>query len=893
MVKEERTKARAVFDASGKGSNVTFGTSCAPYLAVKSLQQVACDEGHNFPLAAERVKSDFYMDDIMTGCYSEEEVVEVCRQLKELLKRGGFELQKWMSNQMHLLKCLDLERNNEESNDKEKANNLEIKSDDITKLLGLTWNRNSDEFHFTVKSSENNAPITKRKVISEISRLYDPLGWVAPCIITSKVFIQKLWIAGIDWDDELPSELLREWKVYQTELSKLVDFKLPRWLKTKNNDIIIELHGFSDASNVAYSAVVYIRVIDCEHKIHSNLVTAKTKVAPIKQISLPRLELCGAVLLAKLLSEVAEVLSIPKVHAWTDSTVVLSWLNDHPSRWKTFIANRTSEILDRLDTSQWSHVSSKENPADCASRGITPTALLENSLWMNGPSWLLQRNIIYTKPKDIVTRLEERVVKVHVTGINANNYNDIVSRFSSLRKLIRVIAICRRFLKLKEPKGIRDLMTPYLSVSELQSSLFSCIRQSQLEHFNMEIQTLLRNEPLNKKGCLNSLNPFLDSCNILRIGGRLENSQLFEYGKHPIIISNNCYLAKLIVRDAHERTLHGGHQLTLNFIRTKYWILRAKNLLRSHIHNCVPCIRYAAKARTQLMGQLPSCRVTPSKPFLYSGVDYAGPINMRVSKGRGHRSFKGYICLFICMATRAIHIEAVSDLTSEGFLAAFKRFVSRRGHCCQLWSDNGSNFVGASKELRTLFLNEQSSMLKEVASTLANNGTEWRFIPPHAPNFGGVWEAGIKSTKHHLKRVIGDSTLTYEEMTTVLSHVEACLNSRPLFKASSDSGDEMPLTPGHFLVGQPLIVAPDNKYDLTPLSNLRRWQLTQKMVQCFWRRWSKEYLIQFFHRYKWANCTAGSKVGDIVLVMEDNLPSAKCCLAELQSCIPEKTVSLA
>lgn len=171
---------------------VTFGTSCALYLAVKSLYQVACDESHNFLLAAERVKSDFYMDDIMTGCYTEKKAVEVCRQLNELLTRGGFELQKWISNKMHLLKCLDTERNNKESNDKEKANNLEIKSDDVIKLLGLTWNRNSDEFHFTVKSSENNAPVMKRKVISE----------------SSKDFIQKIWIAGIDWYDELPPELL-------------------------------------------------------------------------------------------------------------------------------------------------------------------------------------------------------------------------------------------------------------------------------------------------------------------------------------------------------------------------------------------------------------------------------------------------------------------------------------------------------------------------------------------------------------------------------------------------------------------------------------------------------------------------------------------------------------
>ncbi|XP_045501456.1 uncharacterized protein LOC123698751 [Colias croceus] len=227
------------------------------------------------------------------------------------------------------------------------------------------------------------------------------------------------------------------------------------------------------------------------------------------------------------------------------------------------------------------------------------------------------------------------------------------------------------------------------------------------------------------------------------------------------------------------------------------------------------------------------------------------------------------------MATRAVHIEAVSDLTSEGFLAAFKRFVARRGRCIQLWSDNGTNFVGASKELRNLFAIEKSQMPVDIASSLANNGTEWRFIPPHAPNFGGVWEAGIKSTKHHLRRVIGDSTLTYEELATVLVQIEACLNSRPLSVASSDSGDPNPLTPGHFLIGEPLIMAPDNNFEYEKISNLRRWQLTQRMVQHFWKRWSQECLTQFFQRYKWKGKVPDIKVGDVVLVKEDNLPPAK------------------
>ncbi|XP_075977746.1 uncharacterized protein LOC142977620 [Anticarsia gemmatalis] len=845
---------------------VTFGTSCAPYLAVKTLHQVACDEGEIYPLAADRVMTDFYMDDLMTGCQSETEVIQIYKEMNSLLGKGGFRLQKWTSNKMSLLEEL-----NEAS-----GKDLEIKMDKVTKILGLTWNRNTDEFDYSVKMSPTAAPETKRTVISEISRLYDPLGWIAPCIITAKVLIQKLWIAGISWDDELPSGLQEEWRQYRTDLDKLVNFHIPRWIGKAESNVAIELHGFSDASNVAYAAVVYCRIISSDGDIHSHLITAKTKVAPIKQLSIPRLELCGSVLVAKLLIEVAEVMHIPKanIHAWTDSSVVLAWLSDHPSRWKTYVANRTSKILSLLDNTQWAHVQSKDNPADIASRGAPSEVLLESDLWKRGPSWLRTEPVEYTRPNAIRTKEERKVVKVHTVNLESDFDITWGSRFSSLRKLMRVMAYCKRFLLSIKRRKDNIKVTPYLSVAELREALDHCIRQSQQQCFHNEYVALKNNAQLDKRSPLYKFNVFIDKSEILRVGGRLRNSSLSDDTKHPVIISHDSCLARLIVADAHEMTFHGGQQLMLNFIRTRYWITRVKGMVRAHIRSCIPCIRYAATTKHQLMGELPVSRVTPSKPFLNSGVDYAGPINMRVSKGRGQRSYKGYICLFICMATRAVHIEAVSDLTSEGFLAAFKRFVARRGHCRNIWSDNGTNFVGAAKELRTHFAQE-GSLFKDIASALASSHTEWHFIPPHSPNFGGLWEAGIKSVKHHLKRVVGDSTLTFEEMCTVLSQIEACLNSRPLSQSNSDPEDPTPLTPGHFLVGQPLIVPPDCNYEDATMSTLRRWQLVQRMVQNFWRRWQQEYLTHFFHRYKWASRIPDFKVGDVVLVKEDNLPPAR------------------
>lgn len=332
------------------------------------------------------------------------------------------------------------------------------------KLLGLTWNRTADIFQYSVILPQETGPVTKRKVISEIAKLYDPLGWAAPSVIIAKVLIQKLWISGVEWDDEIPSNLLSDWHNYRIGLLKLTEIRIPRWFGSSFRESKIDLHGFSDASKIAYAAVVYIRLVNNDGTVHVSLVTAKTKVAPIKQISIPRLELCGALLVTRLLVEVAEVLGINKgdIRAWTDSTVVLAWLNSHPSRWQTFVSNRTSEILSTLEYQQWSHVPSGQNPADCASRGVSPSNLVESRIWFNGPEFLSKEVVLCMKPKNLETHLEE--TKVHLTVTESL----IWEKYSSLTKMVRVIAYCKRFLKLRG--GQQRPETIYLSVQELNSA---------------------------------------------------------------------------------------------------------------------------------------------------------------------------------------------------------------------------------------------------------------------------------------------------------------------------------------------------------------------------------------------------------------------------------------
>ncbi|XP_070526961.1 uncharacterized protein [Cardiocondyla obscurior] len=282
----------------------------------------------------------------------------------------------------------------------------------------------------------------------------------------------------------------------------------------------------------------------------------------------------------------------------------------------------------------------------------------------------------------------------------------------------------------------------------------------------------------------------------------------------------------------------------------------------------------------QLMGQLPEARVTPSRPFTNSGLDYASPIMIKTWRGRAARSYKTYIAIFVCLATSALHLEVVTDYTAEAFIAAYKRFTGRRGICSTLQSDCGTNFIGADAQLRQLF-NETSVELKHLADLLTNDGTEWKFNPPSASHFGGKWESAVKSTKYHLRRILKDAILTYEELTTVIIQIESVLNSRPLCPLSDDVSDYAALTPSHFLIGESLTIIPEPDLTSVPTNRLSRWQLLRQKVDLFWKRWSTECLQRYQAISKWHHPSHEIKEGSLVLIVDERYPPGKWPLARV------------
>lgn len=849
---------------------VLFGLRSSPFLLAATLKFHIKKYKDVHPETYSILNESLYVDDLITGDDEVTKALSISLESLNILKDAGMFLRKWQTNSKELIKLWkDLGIEVEESQNIISPNNTP------SKVLGIAWNSKTDEIYFDVSKLVeflSNRIDTKRFILQVVGRIFDPIGFLSPFVIRVKCLLQEIWRTGADWDTELPIYLIDVWKKWCSEVNDLGKLRVPRYYleAVKYNEIAyFEIHCFSDASKIAYGAVIYLRTVTKNGEIYVCFISSKTRVAPLKTLTLPRLELMGALLSARLAKQVADCLKFEaNKFFWTDSSITLHWIKGNKEKFKLFVKNRVEEIQNLSDTDRWFHCPGKLNPADILSRGSTVEKLM-NSTWFYGPEFLLQSKDNWPNEEECLVDEKDleirKCVLVNKCILQKVELLDM-EKYSRLIKVVRIFAFIKRFIaKVRKQSSESGCLT----ANEIESAKNDLIRNVQTNNYYLEIQNLKNNRAIPRNSNIFSLAPYLDKDNILRVKGRIQESDYIYDEKHPIIIPRNSKFTELLIKEKHENVLHSGISATLTEIRKKYWVPKGRQLVKKVIKNCLICKKYFAKPANQLTAQLPKDRMAETPPFTICGIDFAGPIFVKNDK----TTSKAYVTLFTCGVTRAIHLELVSNLSTENFLLAFKRFQSRRGVPKIIYSDNAKTFKRANNELQKIYRVLKDTKFQDF---VAVQNITWKFIVERAPWWGGFYERLVRSVKDPIRKILGKALLTFEELTTILSEIEAIINERPLSFVSDVFGEPSPLTPNHFLrFGKEDLELPISLLELELESknsfknSLAKRKIYQvRLLKQLWVRWKNQYLLNLrnANHLKTPQVHENLKVGDVVLL---------------------------
>ena len=805
-------------------TRVVFGVCSSPYLLNYTIRHHLQQYMSSHPELVKKLIESFYVDDVVTGASTEEEAFQLYTESKSILKDGAFNLRKFRTNSPSLQLRIDSADNLSSNSQSEHFDPTDETYADImlgrqhstasstaVKVLGILWNPQEDQLLFDVAGIVQLATKiepTKRNAVSIVGRFYDPLGFLAPVIIQFKILFQKLCELQLQWDEPLPETTAKTWKMLIEGVRSSYPVSIPRSYHHGVTEEVqhYSLCGFCDASTAAYAAVVYL-LIKTPTSIHSCFLACKTRVAPLQILTIPRLELMSALLLARLVTTVSSILSstilCSEVHCFTDSTVAEHWIKRTTREWKPFVRNRVDEILQKTSPDCWHHCAGTSNPADLPSRGQTIAELQVNRLWRYGPEWLKMDFPFSDKehtqtldqiPEECYQELKASHKKTHILFATEVNHRigDLIdcSNFSSFRRLVRVTAYTVRAVG--RFKNMQTQDDDSLTAEELLEAELRWLIDCQQELKQQRNFVSLKQQ----------LNLFLDPQGLWRCGGRLSNADLPYSTKYPVLLHREHPITSLIFKDAHLRVLHDGVKETLTEVSTKYWIVKGRSLVRKLIHHCVVCRRFEGLPfSSPPPPPLPVYRVRDAPAFTFSGVDFAGPITVR-SNGPS-KTEKAWISLFTCLATRAVHLDIVLDMTAETFIRCLKRFAARRGLPQKIISDNGKTFKATANYLKSMF---ESDVVKNY---LAEGGCKWSFNVEKAPWWGGVFERMVKSTERCLKKVLGRACFNHDELLTAVTEIESVINSRLLSYVSADDTEEA-LTPTHLVIGRRVRSLPDN-----------------------------------------------------------------------------------
>ncbi|KAK3754726.1 hypothetical protein QZH41_007045 [Actinostola sp. cb2023] len=709
-----------------------FGAASSPGCANFGLKRAADDGEEEFGTqAAAFIRDDFYVDDGLKSTPTVSEAINLIESSKAICAKAGMRLHKLTCNSKEVLQAIPIEDRSKNIRE------IDLKVDPlpIERALGVVWCVEDDSFQFRIELRDR--PFTRRGVLLTVSSIYDPNGYVAPVTLKGKQILQQMCRDKLDWDCPVPDSLRPSWEKWRTEITDLEKLKVPRCFKTDNFDTIkaVEVHHFSDASVEGYGQCSYLRLVNQENHAHCSFVVGKARVTPLKQSTIPRLELAAATTSAKMSEFLRAELSYPKLdeYFWTDSQVVLGYVKNEARRFHVYVANRVQQIREMTDPNAWMYVHTSINPADDASRGLTARQLLNDSHWLTGPEFLWEDGPFEVKQPEEHPLSEAdpeiKKVKALTTKVLAQTLPDHLntSRFSHISnwfKAKKAVALCIRLLAKFRRREIkaddktntevsRPLQVTPMTPSLLQEAEKVIIRCVQSEYFQDELQVLRslganrekvdrrsvreKKQTLKKTSSIYKLDPFIDQDGLVRVGGRIGNADVPEEVRHPVILPRKCHVTTLLIRSLHQKVNHMGRSTTHNELRQcGYWILGASAAVSNVISQCVTCRRQRRPLEQQKMSSLPKDRVEQVPPFSFCAVDYFGPFVIKERRSE----LKRYGVLFTCLASRGVHLETANSLDTSSFINALKRFLARRGPVRQIRCDQGTNFVGARNELK-------------------------------------------------------------------------------------------------------------------------------------------------------------------------------------------------
>ncbi|XP_061717583.1 uncharacterized protein LOC133525312 [Cydia pomonella] len=856
-------------------SSMIFGAVSSPFIALYIKNKNAMMHEGDFATACKEIIEDHYMDDYLGSHSNVADAAQLAVDIITVHKKCGFEMRAWTSNHPEALSLVPKELRSDATSD------VYLPPSSDVGVLGVKWNPRQDFLGFRGVPQIPTSILTKRILLSNVMKVYDPLGLLMPVVIWGRILIQRLWRAGVGWDTDLPEMYISESKDWFAQLQVAADIKIPRWYMVRSDLSDVQLHVIADGGEQAYACVAYWRFTYSDDSVSTALIGSKARVCPLKPVSIPRLELQAALIASRFAQTILQAHHFKPSATifWTDSTTVLKWIRSDARAFKPFVAHRLGEILETTNPSDWRWIPTFLNIADDATKPKR-TDFTASHRWFTGPQFLVEPSC--TWPTERVTDEEEispdpelksNLVVLLLDTPHLNLLPD-PTRFSSWLRLLRATARfiqgARLFrLKLSRPIDpnsklyIDNTTSPHqLHAADIIEAEKMLVRHAQRESFPEEISNLRSSKPVPKESRIKKLAPTLDGEGLMRQNTRISSAPgVNDEMKSPMILDGRHYISRLLILHEHIKAAHQFNELILNELRQRYSILRARGTIRSVASACLKCKRWNMKPIHPQTGNLPPERLDHHKrPFTHVGLDYFGPILVTLYR----RSEKRYIALYTCLTTRALHLEVVNSLTADSAIMSLRRFIARRGSPTTIFSDNGTNFVGSSRELRTLHDNS-------VINYATNHKIDWRFIPPASPFMGGAWERLVRTVKAALRSCLTNRSLKEEVLSTLLLEAESIVNSRPLTYVPSSPDAPEAITPFHFILGSSSVVPWTTSLTDADLSRRCDWRRTLRLADQFWARWLREYLPTLRPRGPNNNALNLSE-GDVVLIADPTLP---------------------